>query len=131
MHSVIGEKEIMKRKELIWKQDAIDALGEEPLVWSDSDEEIADWARWNADLNAIKAITPVLLTVEPESDKAFWIITNIKNVYGGREIICSECGEKFTVSQQVLDNLYEYERFCRHCGSKMIPLGEIKHEKLV
>lgn len=50
---------------------------------------------------------------------AKWITTNVINVYGGKEIKCSACGEKFIVSPEVYENLKYLERFCRHCGAKM------------
>lgn len=42
-----------------------------------------------------------------------WIITGGTNVFGGTEIVCSECHDRVMV-QQVEDELY-----CRHCGAKM------------
>jgi hypothetical protein len=54
---------------LIRKEDAIKALGEEPMVWTDSDFELADRNRWQMDVEALKKLPPV----QPESDykKAF------------------------------------------------------------
>lgn len=51
-------------------------------------------------------------TIEPERKKGKWIYHNdIKNVYGGIFIECSECGEMYVV-QYVED-----EKFCRNCGA--------------
>jgi len=36
-----------------------------------------------------------------------------KNIYGGKCIECSECGEKYMVQY------IEDEKFCRNCGAKM------------
>ena len=48
-----------------------------------------------------------------------WIIHDeVKNIYGGIYIECSECGTKF-VTQTLEDEL-----FCRNCGARMI--GEEK-----
>lgn len=45
---------------LIYKQDAIDALGEEPEVWSENDEYAQGLNnQWHYDVNAIKAVLPV------------------------------------------------------------------------
>ena len=44
---------------LIRKEDAIKALGEEPMVWTDSDFELADRNRWEMDVEAIKKLQPV------------------------------------------------------------------------
>ena len=35
-----------------------------------------------------------------------------KNIYGGKQIECSSCGEKYFVMNP------EEEIYCRHCGSK-------------
>lgn len=44
---------------LIYKQDAIDALGEEPEVWSGNDEYAQGLNnQWHYDVNAIKAVPP-------------------------------------------------------------------------
>lgn len=44
-----------------------------------------------------------------------WIIHDeVKNIYGGIYIECSECGTKF-VTQTLED-----EHFCRNCGVKMV-----------
>ena len=43
-----------------------------------------------------------------------WIIHDeVKNIYGGIYIECSECGTRF-VTQTLED-----EHFCRNCGAKM------------
>lgn len=40
----------------ISRQEALDALGEEPLVWTDSEGEIAERNQWRMDVAAIKAV---------------------------------------------------------------------------
>lgn len=53
-------------------------------------------------------------SVTPERKTGKWIRHDeIKNVYGGICIECSECGEKYVV-QHILD-----EKYCRNCGAKM------------
>lgn len=52
---MLGQKG-KKMVELIEKQMAIDALGEEPLVWYESDWEVAERNQWQRDVNAIKAV---------------------------------------------------------------------------
>lgn len=52
-------------------------------------------------------------TIE-ERKKGKWIIhPEVKNIYGGTYIECSECGEKYVV--QYVDD----EKFCRNCGADM------------
>ena len=41
---------------MIYRQDAIDSLGEEPPVWNDEDYEIAERNQWRADVAAIEAV---------------------------------------------------------------------------
>lgn len=54
-------------------------------------------------------------TIE-ERKKGKWIIhQDVKNVYGGIYIECSECGEKYVVQH------FEDEKFCRSCGADMRP----------
>ena len=43
-------------KDLIDRQMAIDALGERPMVWTDSDYEIAQRNQWNRDKLAIETV---------------------------------------------------------------------------
>ena len=53
-------------------------------------------------------------TIEPERKKGKWILhPEIKNVYGGTVVQCSECGEEYVV--QYLED----EKYCRNCGAKM------------
>ena len=44
--------------DLIDRQDAIEALGEEPPVWYDGDDEIAERNQWRRDKAAIEAVPP-------------------------------------------------------------------------
>ena len=44
-----------------------------------------------------------------------WILhPEIKNIYGGTYIECSECREKYVVQH------IEDEKFCRNCGARMV-----------
>ena len=45
--------------------------------------------------------------------RGHWIRTGRTNVYGGIELVCSECGAHVMV-QHIEDELY-----CRHCGAYM------------
>lgn len=52
-------------------------------------------------------------TIDPVK-RGKWIIhPEVKNIYGGIYIECSECGEKYVVQY------IEDEKFCRNCGAKM------------
>ena len=55
-----------------------------------------------------------LPSAEPERKKGHWIRhPEQTNIYGGKCVECSECGEKYMVSY------IEDEKFCRNCGAKM------------
>ena len=87
-------------QDLINRQDAIDAIMGEPTD--------AHYPSWYAER------LEQLPSAQPERKKGKWIRHDeIKNVYGGICIECSECGEKYVV-QHILD-----EKYCRNCGAKM------------
>lgn len=51
-------------------------------------------------------------TIAPKRGK--WIRhPEVKNIYGGTYIECSECREKYVVQH------IEDEKFCRNCGARM------------
>ena len=96
--------------DLIDRQAAIDALKEEEYPCeSDYDEgymAALDKAVW--------IIERWLPSAQPERKKGKWIKhPEVKNIYGGLYIECSECGEKYVV-QHIGD-----EKFCRNCGADM------------
>ena len=54
----------------------------------------------------------IIQRTEPERKTGKWIYhPEIKNIYGGKCIECSECGEKYMVMY------IEDEKYCRNCGS--------------
>ena len=86
--------------DLISRQAAIDAIMCEPTD--------AHYPSWYAER------LEQLPSAQPERKKGKWIRHDeIKNVYGGICIECSECGEKYVV-QHILD-----EKYCRNCGVDM------------
>ena len=50
--------------DLIDRQAAIDALGEEPPVWYDGEDELAEREQWRRDVDAIKAVPSAQLQYE-------------------------------------------------------------------
>lgn len=90
---------------LIRKEDAIKALGEEPMVWTDSDFELADRNRWEMDVEALKKLP----TVQPKHGK--WLPDNR---CGGGYWVCSSC--KYPTEAFAADVLYKY---CPFCGADM------------
>lgn len=53
-------------------------------------------------------------SAQPEQKTGHWIRhPEQKNIYGGKCVECSECGEKYMVQY------IEDEKFCRNCGARM------------
>ena len=97
----------MNKDDLISRQQAIDALGEEPEVWNDTDEEIAERNQWRIDIAAIKAVP----SAESAQKKGKWIKDNpISLPY------CSVCGNNVI---GIRGFYYQLTPFCPHCGADM------------
>ena len=96
--------------DLISRQDAIDSLAKF-VPHAICDESTESYTNGLTDAYYLILQLP---SVQPERKKGKWIRHDeIKNVYGGICIECSECGEKYVV-QHILD-----EKYCRNCGAKM------------
>ena len=92
-------------QDLISRQAAIDAL--DKRFDSIPMEQTAEILLLRKDLRNLPS-------AQPERKTGKWIRHDeIKNVYGGICIECSECGEKYVV-QHILD-----EKYCRNCGADM------------
>ena len=90
-------------------------------------EEVGEQIKTEVDTRALEALERLIETQEriiedqeeriaimSEGEKhGHWIITNMKNVYGGIVIKCSYCDSRVIV-QDVDD-----EKFCRTCGASM------------
>lgn len=100
--------------DLISRRAAIDALGEEPLVWNDDDAEVAERNQWRRDVAAIKALLPV----QPERKKGKWI--RISDEPFADRFECSECGKLPPIEN------YEWRLsdYCPNCGADMRGEGE-------
>ena len=99
--------------DLIHRQAAIDALGDEPLVWYDGEDEIAERNQWRHDVAAIKALPSA--DVQPVRHGKW--IDGKRMGYDGvfvwhRE--CSECGY-----ERKDDNIDNDTLYCPNCGAKM------------
>lgn len=100
--------EALKREpndDLISRAEAIEALGEEPLVWCDDDYEIAERNQWRDDVEAIKSV--------PSADRprGRWHYSDGKPATIGQSfgVICDQCGAES-----------EYcTNFCPNCGADM------------
>ena len=93
-----------KEEELIRRKDAIDALGEEPENWCDTDAELQAVFDWKAYVAAINAV--------PAADKkGEWIYNPEDYAYGNPtgSYECSRCGE----------SVPDKTKFCPECGADM------------
>jgi len=93
--------------DLISRQAAIDALGDEPEVWSGKDEyEQGLNNQWHYDVNALKAV--------PSAERhGKWIIDRKfgNDVMSNEQmVICSVCGKGIFFGKQ---------NYCPNCGAKM------------
>ena len=69
---------------------------------------------YNDGIDFAVSILSVLPSAQPKQKRGKWIIHHeVKNIYGGTYIECSECGEKYVVQH------IEDEKFCRNCGAYM------------
>lgn len=101
--------------DLIRREDAIDALGEEPPVWYDGDDEIAERNQWRRDKAAIESLP----SAEPKTGE--W-----KSTTSGDHYKCSVCGNRAgywyneeNSCEYSLDMSEWLSDFCPNCGARM------------
>ena len=98
----------------ISRQAAIDALGEEPYVWTDSDSEVAEREQWRRDADAIK----YLPSVTPKHKPWKWIeYDSDEDKYD--VIKCPCCKHTFTVDAYHWTDIGFVKddfKFCPNCG---------------
>lgn len=74
------------------------------------DEDDAFETGWNEALACVNRLP----SAHPEPKTGKWIRHDeVRNVYGGTYVECSECGEKYVVQY------IEDEKYCRNCGADM------------
>ena len=97
--------------DLISRADAIEALGEEPLVWCDEEYEIAERNQWRADIEAIKSV--------PSADRPRGEWIHSPNGIDRDFIwwVCSECGHK--IFSETEKDRREFHAYCGRCGADM------------
>jgi rubrerythrin len=83
--------------DLISRQDAIEALGEEPPVWYDGDDEIAERNQWRRDKAAIESLP----SAEPKTGEwddiggfIRWGCPFCHHAYESRSNYCPNCGAR-------------------------------------
>ena len=125
-----GARKDQTMNDLIKREDAIEALGEEPYVWTDDDEFAqGERSQWITDVSALKAVPSA---DRPTVDKDYLMQLIQEAVYDGEACAklldlvdrpqgewindgfahrCSECGKQGVG--------IEYYNFCPNCGAKM------------
>ena len=101
--------------DLISRQAAIDALGEEPPVWHDDDAgEVAERNQWRRDVAAIRAL--------PSAQKrGEWTEREVKpvrktGIYEVQSAKCSICGRYHTKPYLYF---FDADNYCPYCGAMM------------
>ena len=101
------------KDDLIFRGDAIMALGEFPYNWNDSPEEIQEVSDFERCFNALEKVPaadamPVVHGKWEKSDTGLWQY-------------CSACGVAVEVESMYMCKASEDENFnfCPHCGAKM------------
>lgn len=91
-------------RELIYRDEAIKALGEEPPVWNDEYHEIAEREQWRSDVKAIEAVP----SAQPEKEIAKRVLwsgwkgtrytrykcPNCNKPVKNDDVYCHRCGQK-------------------------------------
>ena len=113
VHSMNRERKMNRMDDLISRQAAIDALGEEPLLWTEDDAgEVAERNQWKQDVAAIKAL--------PSAERhGRWLVQDKGIIVTSYR--CSECG-RVVRDDTGYDVSIDYP-YC-HCGAKMDEVEE-------
>jgi rubredoxin len=106
------------KMDTIYRQAAIDALGERPMVWAESDYELGARNQYDADVLALETVLPAQL------QKGKWI-------YGEHESAmcdgyrCDKCGffVPWDYQHKFIDFIKDYN-YCPSCGADM----EVKND---
>lgn len=98
----------------ISREKAINALGEQPLNWDDSEVSIAERAMWEEHKTAIENIPsenvkPVVYGKRVEQKYTTISITKSRKI-NNKKNYCSICGKS---------NGRRKDNFCPHCGADM------------
>lgn len=96
--------------DLISRQDAIDAIGDEPEVWMDDDEYAKGMkAQWKYDRKAIEDL--------PSAERKGTWIRNMDSLIGAiQKPYCSVCGNS-AIGNHGFDCIIT--NFCPNCGADM------------
>ena len=91
--------------DIISRQAAIDALGEEPPVWYDGEDEIAERNQWRRDKAALESLP----SAEPKTGE--WVLK--EHLWE-----CDQCGCRTNRANPLKGNIWNYN-YCPNCGARM------------
>lgn len=101
--------------DLIKRQDAIDALGERPMVWMDNDDyALGERSQYDMDKLAIETVP----SAHPERKQGKWIHK------GAYCFACDQCGDLVSINVYIVQHVYDRFKFCPNCGADMREGGE-------
>lgn len=95
----------------VYRQAAIDALGEKPLAWTEGEYELGLQNQWQSDIDALKALPPA----QSERKKGKWI--NDRDLYK-----CSCCNQLWNVwwaGVVPIEQMKKEMPYCPKCGADM------------
>ena len=115
--------------DLISRQAAIDALGERPMVWVESDYELGARNQYDADVLALETVPSAQPSsscghekdAQSERKRGTWIIKDNPGT-GWYRVTCSECGEDVTSTAPCIGfypNAKVTWDYCPNCGADM------------
>ena len=99
-------------KDMIYREDAIKALGEEPLIWCNTDSEIAERDQWRLDRDAILAVP----STQPERDIPMKPNETMDSSWGIRkkQAVCPKCDTFLNHIEFIGDQVKP--TYCEFCG---------------
>ena len=116
--------------DLISRQDAIDALGEEPPVWYDGEDEIAERNQWRRDKAAIESLPSRITEYKtfcgvPIEEAARIVQEHNAEPKTGEWVEEDEYGDLWVCDQCGFAIMCEHKaNFCPNCGARMTKGGD-------
>lgn len=103
---MIWIKEVDNMKDdLISRQAAVDALGEEPPVWYDGEDELAERDQWRRDVSVIKALPSaqqwIPCSERLPDDGGVFLVTTVGKSFGGNDVYTVEIMSLYHIDEHL------------------------------